>query len=89
MTKSEQSQMIKVKIFASLKEIVGSNEILLKIKEGDTIADLKKSIIRRYPSLSSLKITLIYAVNHKIANDSTVLSYQDEIAIFPPVSGGS
>jgi molybdopterin converting factor subunit 1 len=89
MTKSEQLQMVKIRLFASLREMVGSNEILLKIKEGDTVADLKESIFRRYPSLSSLKITLIYAVNHKIANDSTILSYQDEIAVFPPVSGGS
>lgn len=89
MTKSEQLQMVKIRLFASLREIVGSSEILLKIKEGDTVADLKESIFKRYPSLSSLKITLIYAVNHKIANDSTILSYQDEIAVFPPVSGGS
>jgi molybdopterin converting factor subunit 1 len=88
MTKNEQLQIVKIKLFASLKEIVGSNEISLKINDGDTVADLKESIFRRYPSLSSLKVPLNYAVNHKIANDSTILSYQDEIAIFPPVSGG-
>ncbi len=89
MAKSEQLQMIKVRLFASLKEIVGSNEILIKINDGDTIANLKESLFRTYPSLSSVKIPLIYAVNHEVANDSTVLSYQDEVAIFPPVSGGT
>lgn len=89
MTKNEQLQIVKIRLFASLKEIVGSNEILLKINDGDTIADIKESMFSKYPVLSSLKFPLIYAVNHKIANDSTILSYQDEIAMFPPVSGGS
>ncbi len=89
MAKSEQLQTIKVRVFASLKEIVGSNEILIKINDGDTIANLKESLFRKYPSLSSVKMPLIYAVNHEVANDFTVLSFQDELAIFPPVSGGT
>ncbi len=88
MTKNEHLQLVKIRIFASLREKVGSNEILLKINDGDTIANLKESLFRTYPSISSVKTPLIYAVNHEVANDSTVLSYQDEIAIFPPVSGG-
>ncbi len=89
MTKGEQLQVVKIRLFASLKDIIGSNEILLKVNEGDTIADLKESLFQIYPSLSSLKFPLIFALNHKVASDSTVLSFQDEIALFPPVSGGS
>jgi molybdopterin synthase catalytic subunit len=89
MTQSEQVQIVKVRLFASLREIVGSNEITLKIAKGNTVWDLKELIFKTYPRLSSLKIPLICAINHKIANDLAVLSYQDEIAIFPPVSGGT
>jgi molybdopterin converting factor small subunit len=44
-------------------------------------------ILELFPSLST-KIQFVIAVNHKIADESTTISYKDEVAILPPVSGG-
>jgi molybdopterin converting factor subunit 1 len=88
MIQNEQLQIIKVKLFASFKEIVGKSEVTFEIKKYTTISDLKKILLDNYPQLSSQKFQAIYAVNHKVSDDSTMLSASDEVAVFPPVSGG-
>jgi molybdopterin converting factor subunit 1 len=88
MTQNKQLQIIKVRLFASFKEIIGKSEVLLEIKKHATISDLKKTLLDNYPQLSSQKFQAIYAVNHKVADDFTILLVNDEVAVFPPVSGG-
>lgn len=89
MTQNKQLQIIRVKLFASFKEIVGKNEISFEIEKYTTVSDLKKILLNNYPQLSSQKFQAIYAVNHKVVDDSTILSVNDEVAVFPPVSGGT
>jgi molybdopterin converting factor subunit 1 len=88
MIQNEQLQIIKVKLFASFKEIVGKSEVTFEIKKYAMISDLKKILLDNYPQLLSQKFQAIYAVNHKVSDDSTILSVNDEVAVFPPVSGG-
>lgn len=88
MTQNKQLQIIKVKLFASFKEIIGKSEVSFEIDKHATVSDLKKILLNNYPQLSSQKFQAIYAVNHKVADDSTMLSANDEVAVFPPVSGG-
>jgi len=86
---NKQLQIIKVKLFASFKELVGKSEVSFEIKECATVSDLKKILLNNYPQLSSQKFQAIYAVNHKVVDDNTILSVGDEVAVFPPVSGGT
>jgi molybdopterin converting factor subunit 1 len=88
MTQNKQLQIINVKLFASFKELVGKSKVSLEIEKHATISDLKKILASSYPQLSSQKFQAIYAVNHKVADDSTILYTNDEVAVFPPVSGG-
>jgi molybdopterin converting factor subunit 1 len=88
MTQNKQEQIIKVKLYASFKEIIGKSEVSVKIEKHATVSDLKKILLNNYPQLSSQKFQAIYAVNHKVADNSTILSVNDEVAVFPPVSGG-
>ena len=39
---------VKVKSFANIKEVLGSGEIELNLKEGSTIGDLLEELIQRY-----------------------------------------
>lgn len=89
MTKEELDLVsVRVKLFASTKEIVGKDEIRLRLTDQTTVGDLKKKILELYPALSSTKIPFMIAVNHRVADDSTTVSHLDEVAILPPVSGG-
>ena len=80
-------QSVKVKLFASSREIIGKDEVRLKLTDQTTVGDLRKMILEMYPALSK-KIKFVVAVNHKVVDDSTIVSHLDEVAILPPVSGG-
>jgi molybdopterin converting factor small subunit len=53
-----------------------------------SVADLKRSLAERFPRFSPLVPNLLVAVGTDYADDLTILSPDDEVACFPPVSGG-
>ena len=76
----------RIKTFGIARDILGSKELIMEIS-GNTVADLRNDLAKQYPSLESLN-SLFIAVNQNYAEDKTVLSETDEIALIPPVSGG-
>ena len=90
MNSQKFSDELTVKFFAYCRELVGKETIKLKLKDKTTtVGDVRMMIIEMYPSLSSLSRVFFVAVNHKLANDDTIINDHDEVAILPPVSGGS
>jgi molybdopterin converting factor small subunit len=82
---------IKVKSFAVLKDIVGTQQMILQLprkEEGTTVADLRIRIHEIYPEISAQGIAMGIAVNAKMANDKSIINDLDEIALLPPISGG-
>ncbi len=77
---------VKVKLFASSRELVGESEVKVSLADQTTVGNLRKKIVEMYPALS--KITFVIAVNHKVVDDSIIINHSDEVAILPPVSGG-
>lgn len=53
-----------------------------------TVALLRAELAAKFPPLERFGRSLLIAVNEEYANDDRVLSDGDEVAIFPPVSGG-
>ena len=82
---------LKVKSFAILKDIIGTQQMTLQLPrkdEGTTVADLRTRILELYPIISEQRIAMGIAVNAKIANEKSVINDLDEIALLPPISGG-
>jgi molybdopterin converting factor small subunit len=82
---------LKVKSFAILKDIIGTQQMTLQLPrkdEGTTVADLRIRILELYPVISEQRIAMGIAVNAKIANEKSVINDLDEIALLPPISGG-
>jgi molybdopterin synthase sulfur carrier subunit len=82
---------LKVKSFAILREIIGEEQMTLQLPrkdEGTTVADLRIRILELYPEISAQRIPIGIAVNAKMVDDKTVINDFDEIALFPPISGG-
>lgn len=87
---------IRIKLFASAKEIVGrgNSEITLEFREETkiTFTELRKRILQTYPKLA--QIPFVFAINYKIADESTTntanttITSSDEIALLPSISGG-
>jgi molybdopterin synthase sulfur carrier subunit len=88
--------LVSVRLFANLREIVGEPRIVL---EASTIREVLTALRSEHPALQPLLcddgevrpyITIL--VNGKNIRDvealATMVSDGDEVAIFPPVSGG-
>lgn len=79
---------ITVLYFATLRERTGSREEQLSLREGSTIADLKSLLLTRHQQLEQALESAIVAVNREFAFPEDKLHDGDEVAFFPPVSGG-
>ena len=75
--------------FASAGDILGASETTLELEPRTTLAQLKRLLEERHPQLRVLWTRLAIAVNGDLASDDTALADGDEVALLPPVSGGS
>ena len=80
---------ITVKLFARMRELVGSHTLERTIFENAPVADLIQSLQEDFPQLGEVASRTIMSVNQDFADHDTQLSEGDEVAFFPPVSGGS
>lgn len=81
--------MIKVLFFASLKDLAGVAQADLPFVDGGRVAALKQALLQAYPGLAAALPTAIVSVNRQFSFDDDVVPDGAEVAIFPPVSGGS
>ncbi len=84
-----QSVKIALLAFASAGDILGAGETTLELAPRTTLAQLKTLLEERHPALRGLWSRLAIAVNGDLRADDTALSEGDEVALLPPVSGGS
>lgn len=80
---------VKVLFFATLKERAGVKEIDLDIQESTPVLQFKELLGTRYPALQEALPSALISINHEYAFDQDLIPEDAEIAIFPPVSGGS
>lgn len=78
---------VHVKLFSLIREICGHHELSLDFG-GRTAGELWAELEREYPALRPLRTSRAIAVNRQHAHDEHVLHEGDEVAFFPPVSGG-
>jgi molybdopterin converting factor subunit 1 len=79
---------IHVKLFASVREIVGHRELVLEVPAEFKASGLPERLAVDYPRLGTLMSSLKIAVNHEYVEGDRVLAEGDEVALIPPVSGG-
>ena len=81
---------MKIIYFAWIKDITNFHQDILDSNEIKNLDDLKKYIISKYPDLKKHldQEILRFAVNQEYIIENIDLKKNDEIAVFPPVSGG-
>lgn len=82
--------MLNILYFASFREILGQAQEQLPA-EFQTVECLLKSLAQRGDAWQQALLhnqNLQIAVNHDVANRTTTIKAGDEIAFFPPVTGG-
>lgn len=82
--------MVLIRFFAGYREKTGSSEFEFPLEKEITIAELLEKIAKRYPEISNIlgEGRATVALNHEVASRDVMVGQDDEIALFPPVSGG-
>ncbi|MCS6865072.1 MAG: molybdopterin converting factor subunit 1 [Gemmataceae bacterium] len=80
--------VIRVKLFAAMREFTGSDSLDIALPPGATVAQLRRQLATQWPQTQALLMRSAIAVNHDFANNDQVLQATDEVAVIPPVSGG-
>lgn len=82
--------MVKILLFASFRELLKKTEIEFEISKPEKLVDLMSKITAKYPDFQ--KVTAqkpLIAVNHEFASGEHEVRDGDEIAMIPPMAGGS
>ena len=80
---------VHVRLFALARQRAGCPEVVVELPEPATVADLKRVLVEALPELATLVSSLMIAVDSEYAGDDQGVSPGSEIAVIPPVSGGS
>jgi molybdopterin synthase catalytic subunit len=76
--------LVRVRLFAQLRERAGRSAIELDLPEGARVSDALAAV-----GDLAAGIPLVMAVNREYASAQDVLHASDELALVPPVSGGA
>jgi molybdopterin converting factor subunit 1 len=79
---------VKLLFFATYREKTGIREEEIHIDDGMRVGDFKDWLIQRHPGLAGTRGSMLVAVDRNFLLDDDVIS-GSEIAVFPPVSGGT
>jgi molybdopterin converting factor subunit 1 len=82
--------IVRIRLFAQLRERAGADSIEAELAEGATVADALRELGAR-PPLGELlaRLPVRMAVNRELVGVETALRASDELALLPPVSGGA
>jgi molybdopterin synthase catalytic subunit len=80
--------VITVRFFATLRDRTGDESVEIELPDETSVEQLLLELATEYPSLDPALASTLVAVNHEFAFPEDMLADGDEVALFPPVSGG-
>lgn len=80
---------VRILFFGMLKEFAGRGDDSVVLPDNATLADLLTKVEKQVPRLKDLMPSIAMSVNEEYASPESKLSNGDEVALLPPVSGGS
>jgi molybdopterin synthase catalytic subunit/molybdopterin converting factor small subunit len=80
---------VHVLLFGALKDLQPRDKETFELREGATVAEFLREFIQTTPPAGQYAYSLAIAVNREYALPTQVLREGDEVALLPPVSGGS
>jgi len=87
--KQDRTLTVRVLFFGAARDAVGQEEVNLNLNPPVNAASSLQELISNYPNLQRFGRSLLLAVNQEYALPDKEIRDGDELAIFPPVSGGT
>lgn len=80
---------VNVLFFGAARDAAGTDETQLRLNPPHDSASALEQLLTAYPALRRFGKSLLFAVNQEYARPEQAIRDGDELAIFPPVSGGA
>ncbi|MGC2246889.1 MAG: molybdenum cofactor biosynthesis protein MoaE [Terriglobales bacterium] len=80
---------IRILFFGVLKDLVGRSTDMVDLHEGARVKDVLSHYVRQAPRIEAMIPSLAFSVNEEYAAADCELAAGDEVALLPPVSGGT
>lgn len=79
---------IYILLSSTLKDRAGIARLTLTIPDGATVGDVRGKLALNYPEMDVNIDHAIAALNREASTDADIVHDGDEVALFPPVTGG-
>ncbi len=79
---------IRVLFFAAIADVTGKREMALDASAHADVASIYTRLAQEFPRLEARRASILCAVNSEFARPDSPVHDGDEVAFFPPVSGG-
>lgn len=86
---SLEKMQVQVVYLGMLREVAGREREVVQLSDNSTLLELYSDLQQRMPKLQDFRGAIALAVNYEYASETVVLRENDEVALIPPVSGGS
>ncbi len=80
--------MLTIRLFATMRDAAGKAVLETDLPSPATVSEVFRQLTLVHPELGPFRRSLLVAVNQEYAEWDRPVSEGDEIAFFPPVSGG-
>jgi molybdopterin converting factor subunit 1 len=80
---------IPVTLFARYREAVGRGRVEVEVAEGATVEDVWTALATAHPTLTRYRPHTLFAVGTDYVQPTHRVRAGEEVACFPPVSGGA
>ena len=80
---------VRVLFFGAARDAVGQSEVDFVLHGTPTAESAFAAVLKKFPALARFGRSLLFAVNQEYARADSEVQDGDELAVFPPVSGGS
>jgi molybdopterin converting factor subunit 1 len=89
LAESNNEIAVTVLFFGAARDAVGQSEVNFVLRGRPTAATALTELLEKFPDLKRFGRSLLFAVNQEYAASDREVRDGDELAVFPPVSGGA
>ena len=79
---------VAVSLFARYREAAGRDRVEVDVPEGSTVEDVWRALSAAHPVLARYRPHTLFAVGNDYVTPERAVAPGEELACFPPVSGG-